>query len=159
MDCSMPGFPVHHPTSQSLLRLTSIESVMPFNHLILSRPLLLLLSSFPASGSFPVSQFFASGGQSIGVSVSAVFPMIAKDWFPCSPRNSQAFSNTTVQKHQSVFIPIPKKGNAKKCSNYHTIALITHVSKVMLKILQVRLQQYMSQEQQYMNQEPCSSWI
>ena len=41
----------------------------------------------------------------------------------------------------SVFIPIPKKGNAKECSNYHTIALISHVSKVMLKILQVRLQQ------------------
>ena len=41
----------------------------------------------------------------------------------------------------SVFIPIPKKGNAKECSNYHTIALISHTSKVMLKILQVRLQQ------------------
>ena len=40
-----------------------------------------------------------------------------------------------------VFIPIPKKGNAKECSNYHTIALISHVSKVMLKILQARLQQ------------------
>ena len=47
---------------------------------------------------------------------------------------------------RSVFIPIPKKGNAKKCSNYHTIALISHSSKVMLKILQARLQQYMSQE-------------
>ena len=42
---------------------------------------------------------------------------------------------------RSVFIPIPKKGNAKECSNYHTIALISHPSKVMLKILQVRLQQ------------------
>ena len=41
-----------------------------------------------------------------------------------------------------VFIPIPKKGNAKECSNYHTIALISHASKVMLKILQARLQQY-----------------
>ena len=41
---------------------------------------------------------------------------------------------------RSVFIPIPKKGNAKECSNYHTIALISHASKVMLKILQVRLQ-------------------
>ena len=45
----------------------------------------------------------------------------------------------------SVFIPIPKKGNAKECSNYHTIALISHTSKVMLKILQTRLQQYMNQ--------------
>ena len=47
---------------------------------------------------------------------------------------------------RSVFIPIPKKGNAKKCSNYRTIALISHASKVMLKILQARLQQYMNHE-------------
>ena len=47
---------------------------------------------------------------------------------------------------KSVFIPIPKKGNAKECSNYHTIALISHASKVMLKILQARLQQYMNRE-------------
>ena len=47
---------------------------------------------------------------------------------------------------RSVFIPIPKKGNAKECSNYHTIAFISHASKVMLKILQARLQQYMNHE-------------
>ena len=47
---------------------------------------------------------------------------------------------------RSVFIPIPKKGNAKICSNYHTIALISHASKVMLKILQNNLQQYMNHE-------------
>ena len=47
---------------------------------------------------------------------------------------------------RSVFIPIPKKGNAKECSNYCTTALISHASKVMLKILQARLQQYMNQE-------------
>ena len=46
----------------------------------------------------------------------------------------------------SVFIPIPKKGNAKECSNYSTITLISHASKVMLKILQVRLQQYVNWE-------------
>ena len=46
----------------------------------------------------------------------------------------------------SVFIPIPKKGNAKECSNYHTVALISHTSKVMLKILQARLQQYVNCE-------------
>ena len=45
-----------------------------------------------------------------------------------------------------VFIPIPKKGNAKECSNYRTIALISHASKVMLKILQARLQQYVNRE-------------
>ena len=50
---------------------------------------------------------------------------------------------------RSVFIPMPNKGNAKECSNYHTIALISHASKVMLKILQARLQQYMNQELPY----------
>ena len=47
---------------------------------------------------------------------------------------------------RSVFIPIPKKGNAKECSNYHTIALISHASKVMLKILQARLRQHVNPE-------------
>ena len=47
---------------------------------------------------------------------------------------------------RSVFIPIPKKGNAKECSNYGTIELISHASKVVLKILQARLQQYMNHE-------------
>ena len=47
---------------------------------------------------------------------------------------------------RSVFIPIPKKGNAKECLNYYTIALMSHASKVILKILQARLQQYMNQE-------------
>ena len=47
---------------------------------------------------------------------------------------------------RSVFIPIPNKGNAKECSNYHTIALISHASKVMIKILQARLQHYVNQE-------------
>ena len=62
--------------SRSSPRLTSIESVMPSSHLILCRPLLLLPQSLPASGSFPMSQLFASGGQSIGVSASAsVLPM------------------------------------------------------------------------------------
>ena len=56
---------------------------------------------------------------------------------------------------RSVFIPIPKKGNAKDCSDYHTIALISHSSKVMLKILQARLQQYMNHELP----SSCSSWF
>ena len=69
--------------SWSLLKLMSIESVMPSNHLILCRPLLLCLQSFPASGSFQMGQFFPSGGQSIGVSASAsVLPMNTQDWFP-----------------------------------------------------------------------------
>ena len=66
--------------SWSLLKLISIESVMPSNHLILCHPLLFLPSSFPASGSFPMSQFFPSGGQSTGVSTSAsVLPMNIQD--------------------------------------------------------------------------------
>ena len=96
--------------SQSLLKFMSIESVMPSNHLILFHPLSFCLQSFPASGSFPMSQFFASGGQSIGVSSSAsVLPMNIQDWFPLgwtgwisllSQGLSRVFSNTTVQKHQ-----------------------------------------------------------
>ena len=67
--------------SQSLLKRMSIESVMPSSHLIPCRPLLFsLFQSFPASASFPMSQFFASGGQSIGLSASAsVLPMNIQD--------------------------------------------------------------------------------
>ena len=54
-----------------------------------------------------------------------------------------------AQSKRSVFIPIPKKGNAIECSNYRTIALISHASKFMLKILQARLQQYMNLELPY----------
>ena len=55
-------------------------------------------------------------------------------------------SAVTTGLERSIFIPIPKKGNAKECSNYCTIALISHARKVMLKILQARLQQYMNYE-------------
>ena len=55
---------------------------------------------------------------------------------------------------RSVFISIPKKGNAEECSNYHTVALISHASKVMVKILQARLQQYVNQEL-----PECTSWV
>ena len=95
---------------RSLLRLMSIESVMPSNHLILCRPLLLRLQSFPASESFLMSQFFTSGGQSIGVSASAwVLPMNIQGLFPLgwpgwislqSKGFSRVFSSITVQKHQ-----------------------------------------------------------
>ena len=96
--------------SQSLFKLISIRSVMPSNHLILCHPLLLLPSIFPSIGSFQMSQFFASGGQSIGASASTlVLPMNIQDWFPLgltdwislqSKGISRVFSNTTVQKHQ-----------------------------------------------------------
>ena len=69
--------------SWRLLKLMSIESVMPSNDLILCRPLLLLPSIFPSIRVFSMSQFFASGGQSIGVSAStSVLPMNIQDWFP-----------------------------------------------------------------------------
>ena len=55
-------------------------------------------------------------------------------------------SAVAVGLNRSVFIPIPKKGNAKECSSYHTVALISHASKVMVKILQARLQQYVNCE-------------
>ena len=73
--------------SQSLLKLLSIESVMPSNHLVLCYPLLLLLSVFPASGSFQMSQLFASGDQSIGASAStSVLPMNIQDFLNISFR-------------------------------------------------------------------------
>ena len=90
----------------------SIESVMPSNHLISSSvvPFSSHLPSFPASGFFLVSQFFESGGQSIGVSAStSVLPMNIQDWFPLgwtgwiflqSKGLSRVFSNATVQKHE-----------------------------------------------------------
>ena len=67
-------------TSQCLLKLMSVESVMPSNHLIFCHP---LLFPFPALGSFPVSQFFPSGDQSIEASaLASVLPMTIQDWFP-----------------------------------------------------------------------------
>ena len=88
----------------------SIESVMPSSHLILCRPLLLPPSIFPSIRVFPMSQFFTSGGQMIGISASAsVLSMNIQDRFPSgwtglislqSKGLSNVFSNTTVQKHQ-----------------------------------------------------------
>ena len=96
--------------SWNSLRHMYIESVMPSSHLILCRPLLLLPPFLPASGSFPMSQLFAWGGQSIAVSTSAsVLPMNIQDWSPLgwtgwisllSKGPSRVFSNTTAQKHQ-----------------------------------------------------------
>ena len=61
------------------------------------------------------------------------------------PANLESLAVSTDWK-KSVFSAIPKKGNAKECSNYYTIALISHAGKVMLKILQARLQQYVNRE-------------
>ena len=109
MDCSIPGYP-SVTNSQSLLKLMSIESVTPSNHLILCHPLLSsCLQSFRVSGSFLLSQSFTSSDQTIGVSaLASVFPVNIQDWFPLgwtgwilqSKWLSRVFSNTTVQKHQ-----------------------------------------------------------
>ena len=112
--------------SWSLLKLMSIESGMPSNYLILYHPLFLLPSIFLASGSFLMSWLFASGGQSIGASVSvSVLPMNIQGWFPLgltglicllSKGLSRVFSNTTVQKHQ-FFSPQP---SLRSNSHIHT---------------------------------------
>ena len=96
--------------SWSLLKRMSIVLVMPSNHLNVVVPFSSRLQSFPASWSFQMSQFFASGGQSIGVSAStSVLPMNTQDWSPLgwtgwislqSKGLARVFSNTTVQKHQ-----------------------------------------------------------
>ena len=108
VNCSTPGF-LSIMNSRSSLRLTSIEFVMPSSHLF-CRPLLLLPPIPPSIRVFPMSQLFAWGGQSTGVSASAsVLPMNTQDWSPSewagwislqSKRTSRVFSNTTVQKHQ-----------------------------------------------------------
>ena len=67
-------------------------------------------------------------------------------WKCCTQYASKFGQQWPQDWKRSVFIPIPKKGNAKEWSNYHTISLISHASKVMLKILQARLQQYMNHE-------------
>ena len=107
-NCSMPGIPVHH----EFLELTQIHVhwVGDANRLILCRPLTSCLQSCPALGSFQMSQLFASGGQTIGVSTStSVLPMKIQNWFPLrwtgwifllSKGLSRVFLNTTVQKHQ-----------------------------------------------------------
>ena len=67
-------------------------------------------------------------------------------WKCCTQSASKFGKLSSGHRKRSVFIPIPKKGNAKECSNYCTIALIIQASKVMLKILQARLQQYVNRE-------------
>ena len=112
--------------SRSPPKLMSIKSVMPSNHLILCHPLLFCLQSFPASGPFLMSQFFTSGGQSIGVSaLASVLPMNIQYWFPLGltycislqPKGvSRVFSNTTVQKHQFFGAQLSSQSN----SHIHT---------------------------------------
>ena len=112
MNHSTPGLPIYQQlleSTQTLVHWVSdaiqTSTIQPSSVVLFS-----CIQSFPASGFFPVSQFFASGGQSIGVSASAwVLPVDIQDWFPLgwtgwlslqSKGLSRVFSNTTVQKHQ-----------------------------------------------------------
>ena len=107
MDCSLPGFPVHHQQPEFAQTHVHSRSVMPSNHVILFSS---CLQFFTASGSFLISWLIASCGQSNGASASAsVLPMNIQVWFPVgltgwislqSKGLSRVFSNTTVQKHQ-----------------------------------------------------------
>ena len=111
-----------HPTNSS--------SLVPFSY----------LQSFPASWSFPMSQLFASGGQSIGVSASAsVLPINIQDWFPIgwtdwislqSKRLSRVFSNTTVQKHQFFSAHLSLWSNSMTTEKTIALTRWTFVSKV-----------------------------
>ena len=111
---------------RSLPKPTSIESVMPSNHLILCHPFSSCPQSFPASVTFPMSQLFASSGQSIRVSAStSVLPMNTQDWSPLgwtswvslqSRGLSTVFSNTTVKNHQFFCAQLSLQSN----SHVHT---------------------------------------
>ena len=140
-DCRTPGFPVHQQfpeltqthVHQVRCHPTISSSVIPFS----------CLQSLPASGAFPVSQFFESGGQSIGVSVStSVLPMNIQGWSPLgwtgwislkSKGLSKVFSNTAVQKHLqcSVFFIVQLSHPYMTTGKTVAFTIWTFVSKVM----------------------------
>ena len=88
----------------------------------------------------------ASGGDGIPVELFQILKDNAVKVLHSIHQQIWKTQQRTQDWKRAVFIPVPKKGNAKECSNYHTIALISQASKVMLKILQARLQQYMNRE-------------
>ena len=140
MDCSMPGFPVNY----QLLEFAQIhihpvgDAIQPFHPLVTFSS---CLQSFPASRSFPMSQFFTSGGQNIGaLALASVLPMNIQDWFPWlltglislqSKGISRVFS--TVQKHQIFGTQSSLWSNSPCMTTGKTIALTmwTFISKVM----------------------------
>ena len=127
MDCSTPGLPVHHQLPEfTQTHVHWVGDAIQPSHPLSAPSSLSLPQSFPASGFFQMSQFFTSGGQSIGVSASAsVLPMNIQDWFPLgwtawislqSKGLSRVFSNTTVQKHQFFGAQLSSQSN----SHIHT---------------------------------------
>ena len=147
MNCNTPDSP---SLSLSLFKFTSVESVMPSNHLILCCSLLLLPSIFPNIRVFLMSQFFTSGGQSIGASASSsVLPVNIQDWSPLwltglislmSKGLSRVFSSITVWNHQFLSIQ-PSVWSKTHVSLYMTIGkaialtIWTFVDKVMSPLL------------------------
>ena len=140
-DCSMPGFPVHHRLPE--FAQTHVHWVgHEWCHPTISSSVALFSSwvqSFPASGSFPMSWLFTTGGQNIGASAS-VFPVNIQGWFPLvltglkslqSKQLSRVFSSTTNWKHQ-FFSTQPSLWSN---SHIHTWLLWTSVSKVMSLLL------------------------
>ena len=121
VDCRTPGLPVHHQHlefTQTHVHWVG-DDIQPSNPVV---PFSSHLQSFPASGSFQMSQLFASGGKSIGVSASAsVLPMDIQDWFPLgwtgwiffqSKGLARVFSSTTVQKHQFFGTQLSSQSNS-----------------------------------------------
>ena len=125
IDCSTSGLPVHHQLPEfTQTHVHRVSDALQPSHPLLS--LLLCPQFLPASGSFPMSQLFAWGGQSTGVSAStSVFPMNTQDWSPIgwtgwislqSKGLSTVFSKTTVQKHQFFGAQLSSQSN----SHIHT---------------------------------------
>ena len=125
MDCSRPGFSVHHPLPElAQTHAHRVDNAIQTSHPVI--PFSSRLQSFPALGSPPVSQFFASSGQSIGASASAsasVHSVKIQGWFPLRLTGlisllfkglSRVFSSTTVQKHQ-FFYAQPLWSNSHIC--------------------------------------------
>ena len=140
VDGSTPGLPVHHQLpefTQTLVHWVS-DAIQPSHPVI---PFSSCPQSFPASGSFPMSQFFASGGQSIGVSASAsVLPVNTQDWFHLgltdwislqSKGLSRVFSNTIVQKHQFFCAQLSQLSPYMTTGKTRALTRCTFVGKVM----------------------------
>ena len=126
MDCSTPGLPVHdHLSELAQTHVHQVGDAIQPSHPVV--PFSSCPQSFQASGSFTMSQLFASGGQSIGVSASAsVLPMNIQDWFPLgltclislqAKGLSRVFSNTTVQQDQFFSTQLTFQSN----TNIHTL--------------------------------------
>ena len=149
MDCSLPGSSVHGIVQARVLEWVAIALSLndPDNHNCVITHQELVISKCEikrALGS--ITRNKASGSHGIP---PELFQILKDDAVQVLRSMCQQIWKTQQwpqDRKKSVFIPVPKKGNAKECSNYSTTALISHDSKVMLKIIQERLQQYVNQK-------------